>query len=252
MYLSDLTWLQAKRALTANTVVMLPLGAAAKEHGPHLRLDNDCVLADYLAERIDQQEELVVAPTVNYHFYPAFAAYAGSTSLRLETARDLVIDVIMSLAAFGPRRFYVLNTGVSTVRALEPAAASLASRGILMHFTRIDRAGSKAVQQVEQQPGGSHADEIETSMMLHIDPARVDMDKAESDYHPGQGTANAARRIRRACIRPSGIYGDATLATIDKGRIVVEATVADLAKDIAESQGMPAVRPSSVAARDRA
>jgi creatinine amidohydrolase len=251
MYLSDLTWLQAKRTLTADTVVMLPLGAAAKEHGPHLRLDNDCVLADYLAERIDQQEELVVAPTVNYHFYPAFAAYAGSTSLRLETARDLVIDVVMSLAAFGPRRFYVLNTGVSTVRALEPAAASLASRGILMHFTRIDRAGSKAVEQVERQPGGSHADEIETSMMLYIAPARVNMAKAENDYHPGKGPLTPHANTP-GVYSASGIYGDATLATTDKGRIVIEATVADLLKDIAKLRRcpLPAAKPNGTPAND--
>ncbi|HUU72404.1 MAG TPA: creatininase family protein [Burkholderiales bacterium] len=238
MYLSNLTWLQAKQALNADTVVMVPLGAAAKEHGPHLRLDNDRILADYLATRIAQRENVIVAPTVNYHFYPAFAAYAGSTSLRLETARDTVIDIVTSLAAFGPRRFYVLNTGVSTVRALEPAAASLASRGILMRFTRLDRAGNDAVRRVEQQPGGSHADEIETSMMLYIDPACVDMTKATNDYHPGNGPltpdANAP-----GVYSPSGVYGDATLATAEKGRIVVEAMVTDLVKDISALRACP-------------
>ena len=125
MYLSDLTWIQAREALNAETVVIIPLGAAAKEHGPHLRLDNDRVLADYLAKRIDQEREVIIAPTLTYHFYPAFAAYAGSTSLRLNTARDMTVEVVSSLAASGPRRFYILNTGISTLRALEPAAQAL-------------------------------------------------------------------------------------------------------------------------------
>jgi creatinine amidohydrolase len=231
MQLSNLSWLDARQALTAETIVLLPLGAAAKEHGPHLRLDNDRILAEYLAGRVAEQENVVVAPTLTYHFYPAFVAYAGSTSLRLETARDMVIDVIASLAAFGPRRFYVLNTGVSTVRALEPAAAALAERGVVMHFTRIDRAGNEAVRSVQEQKGGSHADEIETSMMLYIDPQCVDMSKAADDYHPGNGplTPNAGET---GVYSATGIYGNATLATAEKGRIIVEATVTDLIRDV--------------------
>ena len=238
MYLSDLTWLQARQELNADTLILIPLGAAAKEHGPHLRLDNDCVLADYLARRVERQTDMVVAPTLTYHFYPAFTAYPGSTTLRLETARDMVIDVITSLAAFGPRRFYVLNTGVSTVRALEPAAASLASRGILMQFTRIDRAGNEAVQKVQEQPGGTHADEIETSMMLYIASDRVDMTMAACDYHPGTGPLNPEPDTP-GVYSPTGIYGDATLANVEKGRVVVEATVTDLVKDIATLKDSP-------------
>lgn len=238
MYLSDLTWLQARQALHTDTLVLLPLGAAAKEHGPHLKLDNDRTLADYFAARIDRQEDVVIAPTVAYHFYPAFAAYAGSTSLRLETARDMIIDIVTSLAAFGPRRFYVLNTGVSTVRALEPAARSLASAGILMHFTRIDQAGRDAVQRVQQQPGGSHADEIETSMMLYIDPACVDMTKAANDFHPGSGPLTPCAGAP-GVYSPTGIYGDATLASADKGRVIVEETLTDLLRDINTLRNCP-------------
>ena len=238
MYLSKLTWLEARTALNADTIVVLPLGAAAKEHGPHLKLENDRILADYLTDRIVREESVVVAPTLTYHFYPAFTAYPGSTSLRLETARDMVIDIVSSLAAFGPRRFYVLNTGVSTVRALEPAAASLATGGILMHYTRIDRAGSAAVKEVQQQPGGSHADEIETSMMLYIDAGCVDMNEAVNDYHPGKGPLTP-HRDSPGVYSPSGVYGDATLASTDKGRVVVEATVRDLLRDIAALRVCP-------------
>ncbi|NIO39796.1 MAG: creatininase family protein [Burkholderiales bacterium] len=224
--------------MSADTLVLLPLGAAAKEHGPHLRLDNDRLLAEYLAARVAARAEVVVAPTLTYHFYPAFTTYAGSVSLRLETARDMVIDVVASLAAFGPRRFYVLNTGISTVRALEPAAAALAAQGVLMHFTRIDRAGNEAVQRVQQQPGGTHADEIETSMMLYIDSKRVDMSKAAQDFNPGNGPLTPDANSK-GIYSPTGIYGDATLATKDKGRVVIEATVEDVLRDIAMLKTSP-------------
>src|SRR5262245_29373314 len=70
--LADLTWLEAAQVLTPQTVVVIPLGAAAKEHGPHLRLKNDQVLADALTQRIGEVADVVIAPTVTYSFYPAF------------------------------------------------------------------------------------------------------------------------------------------------------------------------------------
>src|SRR4030095_9209366 len=138
--LENLTWQEAEQALKPETVIVIPLGAAAKEHGPHLKLKNDAILAEYYKTRVLETADVVIAPTINYHFYPAFVEYPGSTSLRLETARDLVVDIVRSLARFGPRRFYALNTGISTVRALAPAAEVLAQEGILLRYTDLGAA----------------------------------------------------------------------------------------------------------------
>ncbi|MFN8002201.1 MAG: creatininase family protein [Acidobacteriota bacterium] len=132
--LEDLTWQEAEKVLQPDTVVVLALGAAAKEHGPHLKLKNDWTMAEYYKQRVLKSAQVVIAPTINYHFYPAFVEYPGSTSLRLETARDLTVDICRSLARFGPRRFYLINTGVSTLRALKPAAEMLAKDGILLRY----------------------------------------------------------------------------------------------------------------------
>ncbi len=109
--LADLTWPAAEQRLKPDTVVVLPLGAAAQEHGLHLRLENDRALAEYFTSRLLQVSDVVAAPPLPYHYFPAFAEYPGSTSLSLNTARDLTADVVRSLARSGPRRFYVLNTG---------------------------------------------------------------------------------------------------------------------------------------------
>src|SRR4029077_5804529 len=97
------------------------------------------ILANYLKDRVRERSRVVVAPTVPYSFYPAFVEYPGSTSLSLETSRDTIVEICRSLSRFGPRRFYVLNTGVSTVRALAPAAERLGADGILMRCTDILR-----------------------------------------------------------------------------------------------------------------
>jgi creatinine amidohydrolase len=245
--LEDLTWQEAEKALTKDTVVVIPLGAAAKEHGPHLKLKNDLLLAQYFEKRVRDAAEVVAAPALGYHYYPAFVEYPGSTTLRLETARDLTIDVIKSIAAHGPRRFYVLNTGVSTVRALAPAAEALARDGILMAFTNLKTAFGDAEKQVLKQQGGTHADECETSMMLVIAPETVDMAKAEKDYHE-----NKPGRLTRdpngpGTYSPSGIWGDATLATREKGEALVEALTGSMLRDIEALRRAPLPEPAAPA-----
>ena len=252
--LEQYSWKDAEKLLAPETVVVIPIGAALKEHGPHLRLRNDLTLAEYFADRITRASAVVVTPPLTYHFYPAFLEYPGSTSLSLETARDLTTQVVRNLAQHGPRRFYLLNTGISTVRALEPAAEALARDGILMRFTDFGAAADAAAARVRQQELGSHADEIETSMMLYIDPGSVDMNLAVRDASP-RSTPMRLTRVRggQGTYSPSGIWGDATLATRQKGEVVVESVVTSMLNDIEalRSAPLPAPQPESEPAASR-
>lgn len=238
VFLRDLTWLEAEKVLRPETVVVIPIGAAAKEHGPHLRLDNDERLADgyarLLAEAADLTPGWVIAPTLTYHFYPAFVEYPGSTTLRMETARDMTIDVVRSLAHHGPRRFYALNTGVSTLRALEPAAQELAKDGILFRYTDVLSALAGIEKEVSEQEGGTHADEIETSIMLVLAPDRVDMSKAVKDFVRGKGRLTRDPKNAEGTYSPTGTWGDPTLATREKGRRLIEAFLTHVCAEIEE------------------
>jgi len=232
--LEDLSWPEAERVLQPNSIVVIPLGAASKEHGPHLKLRNDLTLAEYLTRRVIAGSPVVVAPTLTYHFYPGFLEYPGSTSLTQTTARDMTTDVVRTLARYGPKRFYVLNTGISTVVPLTASAKLLANEGILLHYTDLKARTDDAARGVQQQPGGTHADEIETSMMLYIDPAIVDMTKAVRDYTPAPpGPLRLSRqRGGGGTYSETGIWGDPTLATPAKGRVLVEALVRGILDDI--------------------
>ena len=235
--LEDLTWVEAEQVLTPDTIVVIPVGAESKEHGPHLKLKNDWLIAEYLKHEVLRRTNVVIAPTVNYHFYPAFVEYPGSTTLRLETARDLMVDIVRSLARYGPRRFYALNTGVSTMRALRLSTEVLAADGIQFRFTDILKVAEDTEKKVKQEEGGTHADEIETSMMLFIAPSTVNMKKAVKEYHPGKGGGLSRDPNGKGDYSASGIFGDATLATRKKGEIMVHAIVEGILKEIDDLRG---------------
>ena len=237
--LEDLTWQEAERVLTPDAIIVIPIGAESKEHGPHLKLKNDWLMAEYLKREVLHRTNVVVAPTVNYHYYPAFIEYPGSTTLRLETARDLMVDICRSLARYGPRRFYALNTGVSTIRALRPVVDLLAADGIQFRFTDILKVNEAAEKQVRKEEGGTHAEEIETSMMLYIAPSTVDMKKAVKDYHPSEKGGLTRNPNGQGDYSASGIFGDATLATRKKGEILVRAMVDGILKEINDLRASP-------------
>lgn len=218
--LESLSWVEAERLFADGPVVVFPLGAAAKEHGPHLPLNNDALIAEWLAGEIMSRLPVVVAPLINASFYPAFTEYPGSISLRAETARDLIVDSCRSLANFGLTRFYIVNTGISTLGPLAEAALQLGP-GIRIDYLDLDAALSSLPEGLLQQGYGSHADEHETSLMLHIAPQVVDLDLAVDDGAEGEGRLSRTRGQGRWSL--SGVYGQATLATADKGRVIADA-----------------------------
>jgi amidase len=231
--LSDMPWTEAERVLTPDRVVVLPLGAASKEHGPHLTLGNDQILADYEAARVVAARPVALLPTLTYGHYPNFVEYPGTVSISSATQKNAVIEICRSIARFGPRRFYVLNTGVSTQPPLRDAATALAREGILMRFTDPLKAGKAGEDQVRQQRWGTHADEIETSMILYMRPASVRMERAVADgERVGPGPLTRDPRLKNRHYSPSGVFGDPTLATWQKGERVTEATIAAILKDV--------------------
>ena len=241
--LESSTWDEAERVLTSDAVVVIPLGAESKEHGRHLQLNNDFLMAEYFKQRVlnAAPQNVVVAPTINYSFYPAFLEYPGSTSLSVDTARAMFTDIIRSLAHYGPRRFYILNTGISTLKPLAQAAADLTKDGILLRYTDLTK--EDPVERKIRQSGGTHADEIETSMMLYIAPQSVQMKKAVRDLNSNRPGGLTRDPKGKGTYSPTGAWGDPTLATREKGQAVVEYLVTTILKEIDDVRSSPTPSP---------
>lgn len=231
--LARLTWPQAEAVLTADAVVVVPLGAATKEHGPHLPLNTDWLQAEFYRARLIEQAGVVVLPTVPYSFFPAFTDYPGSVSLDAATAEHTVTGICTSLARHGPRRFYCLNMGVSTNGPLRAAAAALAAQGVMLRFTDLTRSGPVTAALHAQQARGSHADLVETSVMLAIAPGVVDMARAVADLQPDAPGGLVRDAGRPGVWSASGVWGDPTGATAEAGAAVVAERLAAMMADIA-------------------
>ncbi len=207
IWLEDLTWPEAKARFEANSVVVVPIGAAAKAHGPHLPLKTDALTARALGQGLIERLPVVAAPVLGFGFYPAFTSFAGSQHLTAETFKAVVRELIGTLTAQGARRIALINTGVSTEKPLDEVAQGEGDV-LVLHMREI---GHSADALIERKEGG-HADERETSVMLALEPRSVRMDKLALNG-PFERT---------------GATGDPTRATAFKGERLMAARVDDI------------------------
>jgi creatinine amidohydrolase len=238
VYLEDMTWPEAEAAFHAIPTVLLPIGAILKEHGPHLPLKTDYLLALDLARRVAAQAEVVVCPPITFGYYPAFVHFPGSTNLAADTFRETVEQIVGSLARNGAQRFVILNTGVSTTGPLTIAANNLVARGVRVALANIVDLGRSADSVLESHIG-SHANEHETSMLLAIDHAVVRVERMAADIQPWMSHMRDPVRPAGPLLReagasagnycPSGVIGDPTRSTAAKGEAILAAMAADVA-----------------------
>jgi creatinine amidohydrolase len=236
-WIEDLAWPQVGAKLAANWPVIVPIGARAKEHGHHLPMKTDYLLARALCDGIAAELHVLIAPVVDFGYYPAFINYPGSQHVRAETFIALLDDILDRLLAQGATRLAIVNTGVSTEGPVQIAVRNILSRrGVEVLVADIRRLGKSSQRLLEQKFGG-HGDEHETSLMLAIAPECVDMSKAKTDY------GNLAAEPETVFYRPvafsgdkasginyseTGVRGDPTLASAEKGRIILKDMIEEL------------------------
>lgn len=228
LFIESLTWDEVEAALKTFDTVVIPVGARCKEHGLHLPLNTDWITAEYLAHRVAELCPVLVLPTVQYGYYPAFVDYPGSVSIGEATFRDLIADLCRSFARHGVRRFYVLNTGVSTKPPLRAAQELLRAEGVRMDFTDPRETARAERQAVQEQSHGTHADELETSVMLYIAPQVVHMELARPELAPDRPGGLTRDPAAPGVYSPTGAWGDPTRATREKGQLIVEAMVREI------------------------
>ena len=220
-----MTWDEVGSRIADGAVAILPIGAAAKQHGFHLPMQTDLIQAEVLAADLADHLDALIWPTVSYGHYPAFTDYAGSCSLSAATFEAMVREIVDALLRHGCRRVVVLNTGLSTIAPIDRAVADHPDR--VLHLKVYDGPRYLAQQRtLVRQSFGSHADQIETAIMLVLAPEVVVMSHAERSPAEVDGPLTPRDPDARNYSR-SGSYGDPTLATAEDGARLLAAIRAD-------------------------
>ena len=258
---ADLTTRESAQPRTGGTVeevvAVLPV-AAIEQHGPHLPLSVDTTLVEgIIAAALPQlPEELPVLflPTQQVGRSIEHIRFPGTLTLSAETIIRLWTEIGESVAGAGVRKLVLFNSHGGQVSVMDIVARDLRSRSDLLVFS-VNWFNLPLGEEVdglftqEENRFGIHAGDVETSMMLALRPQTVDMEQAREFRSSSQDRAERFEILgngRSAKLgwqmqdyNPMGAAGDATRATADKGRVVVEAAGRQLALLLQEVAQVP-------------
>ena len=245
----------------ARTIAVLPV-AATEQHGPHLPLGVDTVLADSIVAaslpHLPADLSVLFLPTQAVGLSPEHARFPGTLTLKAETVLRLWTDIGESVAAAGVRKLLLFNSHGGQVSVLDLVARDLRARLNLLVYSCSwfklplhDAQGQDlhALFSAEEHRFGIHGGEIETSMMLALAPARVQMAQAKNFVSTAQARAqqfpilgnghSAKLGWQTQDYHSAGAVGNAAAATAAKGEALVQAAGRALAQLLAELDALP-------------
>lgn len=234
-YLGELTWPEAETRLKEAPMVIIPFGAGAKEHGPHLPMNADAVVMEYLCRKAVEALPVIVAPPILHGWFPPFRDFPGTEVADPHVFQDYIHQVALSLIKQGVQRIVFLNTGIFKATGLPLAIIAREIRvetGVPTLVVSWGDLETAEVEDFQEQKTGGHADEIETSIHLYLQPHLVHMDRAiNEDAEPrkrgysGYKPGTFSRNPDDPAYSETGILGDATLATAEKGKKTLDIMV---------------------------
>jgi creatinine amidohydrolase len=237
------TWPELGQVAKRQPVVVLPIGSV-EDHGPHLPLDVDNFLIWNICEAAAQRADgdILLMPIIPFGYETHHMDFPGTIDIQIQHLLEFVLDVTKSVAHHGFRRILIADGHGSNMPILDLVARRtiLETEALCAPFLWPSLALKEIRQLRESGRGGmSHACELETSVYLYLDAERVQMDKArketaqpQSDFIWNDLTDPGPIRMMDywTCFSKSGINGDPTLATAEKGRIIFEEVVSNFVR----------------------
>lgn len=245
----------------ARIIAVLPV-AAIEQHGPHLPLSVDTVLVNGIVKaalpHLATDLKVLVLPTQAVGLSPEHTRFPGTLTLKTETILRLWTDISESVAAAGIRKLLLFNGHGGNVSLMDLVARDLRARLDMLVYRvswfnlplhDISGQDVNALFSAQEHRFGIHAGDIETSMMLALDPAHVDMRQAQNFASAAQTRAqqfailgngkSAKLGWQMQDYNPLGAVGNAAAATAEKGQAMVDAAGRALASLLAEMDRLP-------------
>jgi creatinine amidohydrolase len=249
-------WKEIDESAQKNRVVLIPI-ACVEDHGPHLPLDVDIAIVAEICHRVGRliPDRVLVFPMEHNGYDPHHMDFPGTISIKWNTLVEYLLDITRSLVHHGFRRIVILNGHGSNTPLVE-----LVARLTMVEHPEVLATGFSwwQIPKVREEipkfresefPGGmNHACELETSCYLAIDPEAVDMAKAVKDinfpkskffnHDLASGGAGPTLGMMEwwSTLSETGIMGDPTKATREKGGQVLQAAAEGLKEVISELQ----------------
>lgn len=232
-----LSWPQIKAAAERDALVLVPMGSV-EQHGPHLPVGCDHILAQAMSERIAQALDargvpVLVAPTITVANSMHHMAFSGTISLTPQTFIAAFSEQCRAIKAHGFRKIVVINGHGGNFDPVSVAGITLNAELGFPVYCMGYWEGAQAAQAeiLEGQKGIIHACEGETSLMLAVDPTLVDPIYLETEGPTAMPTAaeengmiSTFRRMEE--MTENGVMGLSRLATAEKGERMIAAMVA--------------------------
>jgi creatinine amidohydrolase len=242
--LEDLTWEEIRDRARAGAIAVVPTGSM-EQHGAHLPVRVDTTLVSAVvraaAERAADRVQVVLAPPLWLGLSTHHSAFFSLT-VSFDTYQQVITELAESFIRAGFERILIVNGHGGNSDALRVTVSRIRDRHrVLVAMTDYWSVAQQAIDQIREsgRGGTGHACEFETSCMMYLDPHAVRTDRVRAEYPPqlaewasfdltDGGPVKVG--VRFEDITQSGVVGDPTLATPEKGRLFVDAVVERLAQ----------------------
>jgi creatinine amidohydrolase/Fe(II)-dependent formamide hydrolase-like protein len=233
----ELCWPDAAQRLDIVDTALLPVGAI-EQHGPHLPLDTDAFDAAYLAKCIAdgcRDPKPLVLPLIAYGVSYHHEAFKGTISINNDTLANLVYDVGISVAKNGIKKLVIINGHGGNAPSLHFAAQRINQDARIFVCVDTGETSDVDVDGLIETPNDVHAGEIETSTSLAVRPHLVRMDRLQmevpaftSRYLDFTSKRSISWYAHTHKISASGVMGDPTKASVEKGEKMWAVMIAHL------------------------
>ena len=242
------TWPELREVAQAQPVVILPIGSV-EDHGRHLPLDTDNFIIWSICEEAARRApgEMLLLPQIPFGFETHHMDFPGTIDIGMEHLLHFVLDVSKSVAHHGFRHILIADGHGSNMPILDLVARRtiLETEAMCGCFIWPSLAPD-IINELRESPvpgGMAHACELETSVYLYLDQQRVQMDKAAKDINLPPSKFIWLDLMKGSPVlymdhwtrfSKSGVVGDPTLATVEKGKKIFEAVVSALVELVRE------------------
>ncbi|MGV9197568.1 MAG: creatininase family protein [Promethearchaeia archaeon] len=226
-----------------NSIVLIPIGCI-EEHGPHLPINTDGIIAEKMCEQVAKETEIILAPTVLFGVSRTTQGFPGTLEFRIETLRALVYDIVYSYSSQGIKNIVLFTWHGGTTHATMLREACIDVLESIRKEKGFPLRLSK--QQFEQLPhiyllsgvrlfDGKleesilsiletepyHAAELETSLMLFLAPESVKKEKLKGLRETPEFPQERIFARGNPWLK-EGLMGDASKASMEKGKKIYE------------------------------